>query len=208
MASFLLRNSSRFSSTLSSSSHTLLTPSGNSYKLPSSLRTLLPSPSSSSSRSFFTARCSRCYQLVKDSSSSPSNVQRLFSNLRKSLTKSSSRNVTAAVAEGGGGLGVAAAEAALAAKSGGGAAAWTHASGKAIPPIARKIVGYWFLGCAGACFAQVVLGGVTRLTESGLSMVDWHLIKGKAMTNEVGRKQIWNKTRKQGNRRSGEASKS
>ena len=24
----------------------------------------------------------------------------------------------------------------------------------------------------------VVLGGVTRLTESGLSMVDWHLIKG------------------------------
>lgn len=66
----------------------------------------------------------------------------------------------------------------MAAKSGGGAAAWTHASGKAIPPIARKIVGYWFLGCAGACFAQVVLGGVTRLTESGLSMVDWHLIKG------------------------------
>lgn len=25
---------------------------------------------------------------------------------------------------------------------------------------------------------SVVLGGVTRLTESGLSMVDWHLIKG------------------------------
>ena len=24
----------------------------------------------------------------------------------------------------------------------------------------------------------VVIGGVTRLTESGLSMVDWHLIKG------------------------------
>ena len=23
-----------------------------------------------------------------------------------------------------------------------------------------------------------MLGGITRLTESGLSMVDWHLIKG------------------------------
>lgn len=27
-------------------------------------------------------------------------------------------------------------------------------------------------------YGAVVLGGVTRLTESGLSMVDWHLIKG------------------------------
>lgn len=27
-------------------------------------------------------------------------------------------------------------------------------------------------------FGAVVLGGVTRLTESGLSIVDWHLIKG------------------------------
>lgn len=37
------------------------------------------------------------------------------------------------------------------------------------------IVNYCFyLKVVGA----VVLGGVTRLTESGLSMVDWHLIKG------------------------------
>lgn len=27
-------------------------------------------------------------------------------------------------------------------------------------------------------YGAVVLGGVTRLTESGLSMVDWNLIKG------------------------------
>ena len=38
--------------------------------------------------------------------------------------------------------------------------------------------GFWFLGCAGLVVGSVVLGGVTRLTESGLSMVDWHLIKG------------------------------
>jgi cytochrome c oxidase assembly protein subunit 15 len=38
--------------------------------------------------------------------------------------------------------------------------------------------GYWLLGCSGMVYGAVVLGGVTRLTESGLSMVDWHLIKG------------------------------
>ncbi|KAK2712983.1 heme A synthase COX15-like [Artemia franciscana] len=38
-----------------------------------------------------------------------------------------------------------------------------------------KWVGRWLLGCAGMCFGAVVLGGVTRLTESGLSMVDWRL---------------------------------
>lgn len=34
------------------------------------------------------------------------------------------------------------------------------------------------LGCSGAVAGAVVLGGVTRLTKSGLSMTDWHLIKG------------------------------
>ncbi|XP_074640951.1 heme A synthase COX15-like [Tubulanus polymorphus] len=40
----------------------------------------------------------------------------------------------------------------------------------------EKIVGRWLLGCAGMVFGAVVLGGVTRLTESGLSMVDWKLL--------------------------------
>ncbi|XP_013147013.1 PREDICTED: cytochrome c oxidase assembly protein COX15 homolog [Papilio polytes] len=39
-----------------------------------------------------------------------------------------------------------------------------------------KAVGYWLLGCSGMVFAAVVLGGVTRLTESGLSMVTWRLL--------------------------------
>ncbi|XP_068544311.1 heme A synthase COX15 [Anas acuta] len=38
-------------------------------------------------------------------------------------------------------------------------------------------VGRWLLACSGAVAGAVVLGGVTRLTESGLSMVDWHLVK-------------------------------
>ncbi|CAG5117401.1 unnamed protein product [Candidula unifasciata] len=41
----------------------------------------------------------------------------------------------------------------------------------------QKIVGLWMMGCAGMCFGAVILGGVTRLTESGLSMVDWKLLK-------------------------------
>ena len=43
---------------------------------------------------------------------------------------------------------------------------------------ADKAVGYWLLGCSGLVFGAVILGGVTRLTESGLSMVKWHIIKG------------------------------
>ncbi|KAK9874920.1 hypothetical protein WA026_005736 [Henosepilachna vigintioctopunctata] len=40
---------------------------------------------------------------------------------------------------------------------------------------AKKYVGYWLLTCSGMVFVAVVLGGVTRLTESGLSMVTWKL---------------------------------
>lgn len=40
-----------------------------------------------------------------------------------------------------------------------------------------RLIGRWLLGCSGLVLGAVVLGGVTRLTESGLSMVDWHLVK-------------------------------
>lgn len=39
-----------------------------------------------------------------------------------------------------------------------------------------RVVGYWLAGCAGMCFGTVIVGGVTRLTESGLSIVDWQLL--------------------------------
>jgi cytochrome c oxidase assembly protein subunit 15 len=41
----------------------------------------------------------------------------------------------------------------------------------------NKRIGWWLIGCSGMVAGAVVLGGVTRLTESGLSMVDWRLIK-------------------------------
>lgn len=41
----------------------------------------------------------------------------------------------------------------------------------------EKVIGYWFASVAGLTFATVCAGGLTRLTESGLSMVDWHPFK-------------------------------
>ncbi|KAJ6832337.1 cytochrome c oxidase assembly protein COX15-like isoform X1 [Iris pallida] len=38
---------------------------------------------------------------------------------------------------------------------------------------AQKKVGIWLFGCGAWVFSMVVLGGVTRLTRSGLSMTDW-----------------------------------
>ncbi|XP_013774672.1 cytochrome c oxidase assembly protein COX15 homolog [Limulus polyphemus] len=42
---------------------------------------------------------------------------------------------------------------------------------------AQKVVGSWLMVCSGMVFGTVVLGGVTRLTKSGLSMIDWHPFK-------------------------------
>jgi cytochrome c oxidase assembly protein subunit 15 len=42
----------------------------------------------------------------------------------------------------------------------------------------NKKVATWLLVCCALVFAMVVLGGVTRLTGSGLSMVDWRPITG------------------------------
>jgi cytochrome c oxidase assembly protein subunit 15 len=41
-----------------------------------------------------------------------------------------------------------------------------------------RAVANWLLICCGLVFAMVVLGGVTRLTGSGLSMVEWRPIMG------------------------------
>ena len=42
----------------------------------------------------------------------------------------------------------------------------------------NRIVASWLLLCCALVFAMVVLGGVTRLTGSGLSMVDWRPVTG------------------------------
>lgn len=45
-------------------------------------------------------------------------------------------------------------------------------------PHAQKWVGIWIFGSAAWVFSMVVLGGVTRLTRSGLSMTDWKFTGG------------------------------
>ncbi len=42
----------------------------------------------------------------------------------------------------------------------------------------NRLVANWLLICCGLVFAMVILGGVTRLTGSGLSIVDWRPIMG------------------------------
>jgi cytochrome c oxidase assembly protein subunit 15 len=49
---------------------------------------------------------------------------------------------------------------------------------KAHAPGAQRAVAVWLLVCAALVFAMVVVGGVTRLTHSGLSIVEWQPIVG------------------------------
>ncbi len=45
-------------------------------------------------------------------------------------------------------------------------------------PARNRAVAIWLLICCGLVFVMVVLGGFTRLTGSGLSMVDWRPLMG------------------------------
>lgn len=42
----------------------------------------------------------------------------------------------------------------------------------------NRQVALWLLFCAGVIFSMIILGGVTRLTHSGLSMVEWKPLVG------------------------------
>lgn len=45
----------------------------------------------------------------------------------------------------------------------------SNAPATAVP----RVVGWWLMGTAASVFGMVVVGGITRLTRSGLSMTDW-----------------------------------
>ncbi|HYB09356.1 MAG TPA: COX15/CtaA family protein [Alphaproteobacteria bacterium] len=45
-------------------------------------------------------------------------------------------------------------------------------------PSATRDIGYWLLCCCGLVFAMVVIGGITRLTLSGLSITEWNPVMG------------------------------
>ncbi|KAF4973501.1 hypothetical protein FZEAL_9316 [Fusarium zealandicum] len=54
----------------------------------------------------------------------------------------------------------------------------SQAAKKAWPESNPKGVGYWLLGSAVSVFGIVVFGGLTRLTESGLSITEWRPVTG------------------------------
>lgn len=52
-------------------------------------------------------------------------------------------------------------------------------SGKKLPPVvSTKTTGYWLIATSGLIFGIVVVGGLTRLTESGLSITEWKPVTG------------------------------
>ena len=42
----------------------------------------------------------------------------------------------------------------------------------------RKGVAWWLFGVSAMVLGMIAVGGLTRLTESGLSMVDWRPLMG------------------------------
>jgi cytochrome c oxidase assembly protein subunit 15 len=55
--------------------------------------------------------------------------------------------------------------------------AYSNAAGRAAQP-SRRAVAIWLLVCCAMIFATLVIGGITRLTESGLSITEWKPISG------------------------------
>src|SRR3954470_13428720 len=42
----------------------------------------------------------------------------------------------------------------------------------------ERVIAYWLLLCCAMIFAMVVIGGITRLTLSGLSITEWQPVTG------------------------------
>ena len=59
------------------------------------------------------------------------------------------------------------------------------AMGSGLSPGARQALTAWLGACSGWVFSMVVLGGMTRLTRSGLSMTDWKFTGERAPLTQV-----------------------
>ncbi|KAI1498969.1 COX15-CtaA-domain-containing protein [Biscogniauxia marginata] len=54
----------------------------------------------------------------------------------------------------------------------------TSGAKRTFPETSSKSVAYWLIGSAASVFGIVVFGGLTRLTESGLSITEWKPVTG------------------------------
>lgn len=58
-------------------------------------------------------------------------------------------------------------------------------------PGSQRAVAWWLFACCFMVFATMVVGGVTRLTHSGLSIVEWQpLIGALPPLSEIGRAHV------------------
>lgn len=53
-----------------------------------------------------------------------------------------------------------------------------QAASPPLPPLSPPAVGIWLMASSSLVLAVIVVGGVTRLTESGLSITEWNPITG------------------------------
>jgi heme a synthase len=51
-------------------------------------------------------------------------------------------------------------------------------AGTDLPILSTPAVGFWLLGSSALVYAIIVVGGITRLTESGLSITEWRPVTG------------------------------
>lgn len=56
--------------------------------------------------------------------------------------------------------------------------AFSNAGADRAPFSSARAVGLWLLACCAMVFAMMLIGAITRLTESGLSMVEWRPLIG------------------------------
>jgi cytochrome c oxidase assembly protein subunit 15 len=59
----------------------------------------------------------------------------------------------------------------------------------------QRPVALWLLACCAMVFVMVILGGLTRLTDSGLSMVEWQLFTILPPSTEAGWQELFDKYR-------------
>ena len=50
--------------------------------------------------------------------------------------------------------------------------------GKYVDTKDKKLIMLWLISLLSSVFLMVIIGGITRLTDSGLSMVEWKLFLG------------------------------
>ncbi|KAK4462749.1 cytochrome oxidase assembly protein-domain-containing protein [Cladorrhinum samala] len=71
-----------------------------------------------------------------------------------------------------------AAAASVAAAGSSGSSSKSSGKSSSFPETNAKSVGYWLIGSAVSVFGIVIFGGLTRLTESGLSITEWRPVTG------------------------------